>query len=119
MTLTTFVPNVTIAYLAAAVVGGTSVAYMTTTTALAQLRADEQMVGRVLALQTVLLIGTTPVGGPLLGLLADAAGGRAPMLLGGIGALLAAALGVVLAGHRLSVGGAADQGAAADTPDAA
>ncbi|HET6815766.1 MAG TPA: MFS transporter [Mycobacteriales bacterium] len=119
MTLTTFAPNIAVAYLAAAVVGGTSVAYMTTTTALAQLRADEQMVGRVLALQTVLLIGTTPLGGPLLGLLADAAGGRAPMLLGGVGALLAAAAGVVLGRERLRVGGRARQTAPADTPDAA
>jgi MFS family permease len=96
MTAMTFVPSVAIAYPAAALVGGTSVAYMTTTTALAQLRAEQRMVGRVLALQTVLLIGTTPVGGPLLGLLADSTGGRSPMLLGGIGALVAAALGVVL-----------------------
>jgi MFS family permease len=119
MTLTTFVPNVTIGYLAAAVVGGTSVAYMTTTTALAQLRADEQMVGRVLALQTVLLIGTTPLGGPMLGLLADAAGGRAPMLLGGIGAVLAAATGVALGRHLLRVGGQPHEVEPADTPDAA
>ena len=119
MTATTFVPNVTVAYLAAAVVGGTSVAYMTTTTALAQLRADEQMVGRVLALQTVLLIGTTPLGGPLLGLLADGAGGRAPMLLGGIGALVAAGAGVALGRRQLRVGGQERETPAADTPDAA
>jgi len=55
------------------------------------------MVGRVLALQTVLLIGTTPIGGPLLGLLADAAGGRAPVALGGAMALLAAAVGWLMA----------------------
>lgn len=100
MTLTTFVPNIALAFPAAALVGGASVAYMTTTTALAQLESDEGMVGRVLALQTVLLIGTTPIGGPFLGLLADAAGGRAPMLLGGIGAVAAAAVGATLARTR-------------------
>lgn len=102
MILMTFVPNVAVAFPAAAFVGGASVAYMTTTTALAQLQSDERMVGRVLALQTVLLIGTTPVGGPFLGLLADGAGGRAPMLLGGIGALAAAALGLALGRPQLS-----------------
>jgi MFS family permease len=102
MTAMTFVPSVAVAYPAAALVGATSVAYMTTTTALAQLRAEQRMVGRVLALQTVLLIGTTPIGGPLLGLLADSVGGRAPMLLGGIGALVAAALGVVLGRRHLA-----------------
>src|SRR5947209_2901238 len=60
------VPGRAVAYPLAALVGGTSVAYMTATTAHAQLRADSHMVGRVLALQTVLLIGTTPLGGPLL-----------------------------------------------------
>ena len=96
MTLMTFVPNIATAFPAAALLGATSVAYLTTTTSLAQLQSDDGMVGRVLALQTVLLIGTTPVGGPFLGLLADASGGRAPMLVGGIGALAAAAVGIVL-----------------------
>jgi predicted MFS family arabinose efflux permease len=91
------VPSVALAYPVAAVVGGTSVAYMTATTAHAQLRAEPRMIGRVLALQTVLLIGTTPVGGPLLGLLADAAGGRTPVLVGAAGALAAAGVGAVLA----------------------
>jgi MFS family permease len=90
-------PNVASTYPIAAVVGGTSVAYMTATTAHAQLRAAQQMMGRVLALQTVLLIGTTPVGGPVLGLLADAAGGRVPVVVGGVGALTAAAVAAVLA----------------------
>jgi MFS family permease len=102
MTVMTFVPNVAVAFPAAALVGGTSVAFMTTTTALAQLEADEGMVGRVLALQTVLLIGTTPIGGPFLGLLADAVGGRAPMLLGGLGAVAAAALGITLGRSQLA-----------------
>src|SRR5205823_14195724 len=61
------VPDITLSFPVAALVGGTSVAYMTATTAQVQLRADEQMIGRVLALQTVLLIGTTPIGGPILG----------------------------------------------------
>lgn len=97
------VPNVALAYPVAALVGGTSVAYMTATTALAQLRSDSHMVGRVLALQTVLLIGTTPVGGPLLGLLADSAGGRAPVVVGAAGSLLAAGVGAVL-GRRYVTG---------------
>jgi MFS family permease len=89
-------PDIALAYPAAALVGGSSVVYMTATTALAQLRADDRMTGRVLALQTVLLIGTTPIGGPLLGLLADSVGGRAPVIVGGAGALVAAGVGAVL-----------------------
>jgi hypothetical protein len=57
------------------------------------------MIGRVLALQTVLMIGTTPIGGPVLGWLADVAGARAPVLVGGIAALAAAGF-AYLAGRR-------------------
>jgi MFS family permease len=99
------VPNLAVAYPVVAFVGGSSVAYMTATTALAQIRADDQMVGRVLALQSVLLVGTTPIGGPLLGLLADTAGGRAPVFAGAAGALVAAALGLAMGRRRLGVGG--------------
>jgi MFS family permease len=98
-------PSLPWTYPVAAVVGATSVAYMTATTALAQLRAEDRMVGRVLALQTALLVGTTPVAGPLLGLLADAAGARVPVFVGGAGALAAAALGLLLGRRRLRAGG--------------
>ncbi len=91
-----FVPNVGVAFPAAALVGATSVVYLTVTTALVQLRAERHMVGRVLALQAVLLIGTTPVGGPILGLLADGAGGRAPVVLGAAGALIAGVVAWIL-----------------------
>jgi MFS family permease len=78
------------------VVGMASILYLTSTTAIVQLEARPDMRGRVLALQTTLLIGTTPVGGPLLGWLADTFGGRTPIVLGGIAALAAAALGYVV-----------------------
>src|SRR5262249_50682747 len=59
------VPSVLVAFPVVAIVGISSVSYMTATTALVQVRADPTMHGRVLALQSALLIGTTPVGGPL------------------------------------------------------
>ena len=89
------VPTVALAVVAGAAVGGGSVAYMTATTSIAQLRTAPHMIGRVLALQTVLLIGTTPIGGLLLGSLSDAAGARVPVLVGGVAALAAAAFGLI------------------------
>lgn len=91
------VPNIYFAYPLAVLIGGTSVSYLTATMALAQLRASRDMIGRVLALQTVLQLGTTPIGGPILGWIADLAGGRAPVLVGGIAALIAALLGLLAA----------------------
>lgn len=75
------------------VLGAASIIYMTSTTAIVQTESDPSMHGRVLALQSVLLVGTTPIGGPLLGWVADTAGARAPIFLGGLSCLAAAAFG--------------------------
>lgn len=91
------VPSVALAFLVVTLVGAASVAYMTATTSIAQLRTEPHMIGRVLALQTVLLVGTAPIGGPILGAIADAVGVRAPVLIGGVAALAAAAFGVLAA----------------------
>jgi MFS family permease len=91
------VPNVALAAVVAVAVGAASVSYITATTAIAQIRTEQQMIGRVLAIQTVLLIGTTPVGGPILGAISDSVGARAPVLIGAIAALAAAAFGVLAA----------------------
>ncbi len=93
------VPDVTVAIVGALAVGAASVAYMIATTAIAQIRAEQHMTGRVLAIQTVLIGGTSAIGGPILGAVADAAGARAPVVIGGVAALAAAAFGVV-AGRR-------------------
>jgi MFS family permease len=94
MLLLSAVPNVAFAVVLAAAVGAASVAYLTATVALAQIRTEQHMIGRVLAIQTVLLVGTTPIGGPILGAIADAVGARAPVVIGGVGALMAAAFGM-------------------------
>lgn len=97
MLVLAFVPNPVVAAAVAVAVGAMGIGYMTGTTAIAQLRADNRMLGRVLAVQMVLLIGTTPIGGPILGAVADALGARAPVLIGGVGALAAAAFGTLAA----------------------
>jgi MFS family permease len=74
-------------------VGAAGIVYMTATTAIAQIEAKREMHGRVLALQTVLIGGPLALGGPILGWVADTFGGRAPMILGGVAALVAAAVG--------------------------
>jgi MFS family permease len=83
-------PNVRIAIPAVFLVGMASILYMTSTTALAQVESKREMHGRVLSLQTVLLIGPTAVGGPILGWFADVLGARAPLILGGVVCVLAA-----------------------------
>ncbi len=86
-------PSVPWAMGLAVMVGAASVAYMTPTTSIAQIRTEQHMIGRVLAIQTVLFAGTRLFGGPVLGAVSDAVGARGPVVLGGVAALAAAALG--------------------------
>ena len=99
----TVVPNAWVALPVAVALGLASIAYMTSTTAIVQVVAADNMHGRVLALQTVLMIGTTPLGGPLLGWIADGWGARVPVAIGAVGALGAAAYGWI-AGRSLGRG---------------
>jgi MFS family permease len=55
-----------------------------------QLAAGPALRGRVMALYSVVFLGSTPIGAPLVGWLAGAAGPRAGLVLGGTAALLAA-----------------------------
>ncbi len=94
------VPSVALAVPLVFLVGVTSIMYMTATTSIIQVRADPRMHGRVLALQTVLLIGTTPIGGPALGAIADVLGPRAIVIIAAVAPLLGAGFGA-FAGRKL------------------
>ncbi len=69
---------------------------MTTSTAIVQLRAAPEYRGRVLALQAMVFLGSTPIGGPIVGWISDTAGPRVGIALGGVACLVAAAW-----GHRV------------------
>jgi len=93
MLLFAAVPNLLFAFPVALIVGFASVSFMTTATAIVQVRSAPSMRGRVMALQAMVLIGSTPVGGPLLGWICDTLGTRAGLLLGAAAAFAAAAWG--------------------------
>ncbi len=84
------VPNVGVAIPIVFLVGVTSILYMTATTAMIQVEAKQEMHGRLLGLQFALMAGTSVLGGPLSGWMADVLGARAPIIFGGIVCLLAA-----------------------------
>jgi MFS family permease len=98
-------PNLLVAFPVALAVGLTSIAFMTASTAIVQVRSDPSMRGRVLALQSMVFIGSTPIGGPILGVVCDAFGARAGLVIGGVAALAAATWGRA-ASRRRSVEGA-------------
>jgi predicted MFS family arabinose efflux permease len=72
--------------------GAASVVFSSTTNATLQLRAEPAMRGRVVALYIVAFMGSTPIGGPLVGAVGQLAGPRAALGVGAAGCLVAAAL---------------------------
>ena len=60
-----------------------------------QLAVEPAMRGRVMALYCVVFLGSTPIGAPLVGWLAQAAGPRAGLLAGAVAALVAAGAALV------------------------
>ena len=94
MLLLSIAPTLVLAFPGALLLGFASMVFMTQSTAIVQVRSDPAMRGRVLALQAIVFLGSTPIGGPILGLVCDAWGARAGLVLGGLSALAAAAWGV-------------------------
>jgi predicted MFS family arabinose efflux permease len=82
--------------------GAAGVLFVSTTNSLLQLNADDEMRGRVMALWAVVFLGSTPIGGPLTGLLAREFGVRTAVAVGGVAALATAA-GAYLALRRREV----------------
>ena len=74
--------------------------FTTAANAAVQLGVDESVRGRVMGLYVLVLLGTTPLGGPLLGWLAEAAGGRSPLWGGGAATLVVVAAVALVAWRR-------------------
>lgn len=86
-------PTVLLAYAVLPIVGGTSVAVIAVGNSTLQLNSDPQLRGRVMALFSVALMGTTPIGGPVVGWVGEHIDPRAAILLGGLAGIGAAAFG--------------------------
>jgi MFS family permease len=94
---TALAPNLPIALVGMALVGAFSVAFLSTGNSTLQLASDPQMRGRVMALWAVAFLGSTPIGGPVAGVVVEYFGGRAGLVLGAVACLVAAAAGAVVA----------------------
>ena len=94
MLLLAVTPNIPFAYPIGILVGISSIAFMTTSTAIVQLRSDPSMRGRVLALQAMVFLGSTPIGGPILGYMCQHYGARSGVAIGGVAAIVAGIYGM-------------------------
>jgi MFS family permease len=111
-------PTLIAAFPIAVLVGLTSVAFITASTAIVQMRSDPAMRGRVLALQGMVLIGSTPIGGPLLGYICDAFGARAGIVVGALAAVGAGIWGLY-AHRKVTAASAASVMSAGEATEAA
>jgi MFS family permease len=71
--------------------GATGVLFVNTTNALLQVNAADAMRGRVMSLWAIVFFGSTPIGGPLTGLVARAVGVQWAVAIGGVATLATAA----------------------------
>lgn len=79
------VPTLQLALISMVLLGGAGTAFRATGIAVVQVQARDEMRGRIMGIVSVALLGTTPVGGPIVGWMAELVGIR--WVLGVAGAL--------------------------------
>jgi len=89
-------PNVAVAIVLGVVLGLASITFIVSSTVIVQVRSAPEMRGRVLAIQAMLFLGSTPVGGPIVGWVADQFGARYSVGVGAAAALLAGLWGLAV-----------------------
>ena len=86
-------PSLAVAFPVSVLLGFCSIAFLTASTAIVQVRAAPEMRGRVLALQAMVFLGSTPIGGPIIGAVSQLWGARAGLVIGALSCIAAAAVG--------------------------
>jgi MFS family permease len=92
MTFAGLAPFLGVEFIAIAFVGFASVTFLAMANSTLQLNTDPQMRGRVMALWAVAFMGSTPIGGPLIGWITSSAGARVGL---GVGAASCFAAGLI------------------------
>jgi MFS family permease len=93
--LVAIMPNLTLTFAVLVLVGVLSVLFVSLGNTTLQLTSDSHMRGRVMALWSIAFLGTTPIGGPIIGSIADHSNPRIGLAVGGVSAVIAAGLGAV------------------------
>jgi len=96
---TALAPRVGIELVAMVPVGIASTAFIANANALLQIGASEEMRGRVMALFMMVFLGTTPIGGPLIGWIAQRFGSREALLVGAVATTIAGAVALARLRH--------------------
>ncbi|HET8708910.1 MAG TPA: MFS transporter [Candidatus Saccharimonadales bacterium] len=92
--LTAASPHIIIAALMMVIVGVGSISFTSVANSTLQLESTPAMRGRVMALWTMAFLGSTPVGGPIIGYVSEHYSARVGLLMGGMSAICAGLFGL-------------------------
>jgi MFS family permease len=84
-------PTLSLEMIALVPMGAAGIAFVVTANSTLQLNAKESMRGRVMALYSVVFLGSTPIGSPIVGWIGETFGVRAGFFISAFACLLAAA----------------------------
>jgi MFS family permease len=91
--IVSIMPTLGLVYVVMPFVGAASVGVISLSNATLQLNADPRLRGRVMAIFSMTLMGSTPIGGPLMGWIGETYSARISLSIGGVAAMLAAGYG--------------------------
>ncbi len=114
MLLTALMPDKALALLTLVFVGFASIGFNAMTNSTLQLNSSPEMRGRVMSLWTVCFLGSTPIGGPIIGFISEKSSPRVGLAVGGVAALVAWFFGLSVVRNRRK---AAEQGAITEAID--
>ena len=93
-------PNLILTFFVLVLVGALSVLFISLGNTTLQLTSDANMRGRVMALWSIAFLGTTPIGGPIIGSIADHTNPRIGLVVGGASAIIAATIGATISKQK-------------------
>jgi MFS family permease len=93
--LTAIAPTFSVMVVTLFFVGAASIAFISTGNSTLQLASTPRFRGRVMALWAITFVGTTPIGGPLVGAISEVRNPRYGLAVGGLACLVAATVGAI------------------------
>jgi MFS family permease len=101
--LAALMPTLQLAVAGVVMMGFCSIFFSSTANTSLQLGSDPQMRGRVMALWSMAALGSTTIGGPLIGLIGQQFGARWGLAVGGLAALAAALYGILVTRREIAL----------------
>ena len=101
MAFTALSPTLVAAFLLVIPMGACGATFVTSANAVLQTRTEPEMRGRVMALYSVVFLGSTPIGAPIVGALSEAFGARVGLLAGAMTSMVTATVVAVFVLPRL------------------